>query len=203
MEWPVPMVCPIVDMTEADSEKTLIEAARAGSEAAFAALIRRHESRVQRIAIRMLGAGDDADDVAQETFIRFHDALDRFRGDATVGTYVSRIAMNLSLNTLRRRRWRLRRFVRRDTDELRPADEPAHHDPDPALGAERRAAIVGALGRLSDAHRAVVVCRLLEEYSTRETALLLKIPEGTVMSRLTRALGQLRTDLRQTGMGRP
>lgn len=96
------------------SDDELVAGCRAGDEAAFAALIRRYQPQVERIVVSMLGAGDDAEDAAQETFIRLHRSLEGFRGEAALGTWVSRIAINLSLNALRRRRWQLSRFVRRD-----------------------------------------------------------------------------------------
>ncbi len=193
------MAIPPSASSDAPSDAELLAAARGGDDAAFAALVRRHQRQVERIVIRMLGRDgrDDADDVAQETFIRFHGALGDFRAEAAVSTYLTRIAINLSLNVLRRRRWQLRRLVRRDTaDPAAPdmRDVPAPATVDRTITDERRAALERALGRLSDDHRAVVVCRLLEDLSTRETAALLRIPDGTVMSRLTRALEKLRED---------
>ncbi len=182
------------------ADEDLLARCRASDEGAFAELVRRYQAPVERIVVRMLGAGDDADDVAQETFIRLHAAIDDFRGDAAVGTYVGRIAINLSLNALRRRRWQLGRFIRRDVVPAATIHEPAPDAPDRAVIAERRNALAGALGRLGDRHRAVVVLRYLEDYSTRETAEILQIPEGTVMSRLTRALQALRADLGASGM---
>lgn len=194
------MVKSAVVWNDDSADADLVAAARGGDDLAFAALIRAHQNRVERITIRMLGAGDEAEDVAQDTFIRFYEALDKFRGDSAVGTYVSRIAMNLSLNALRRRRWQLRRFVRDDTVRSEVFALPAPETGDAAEISERRAVLERAVGALSDEHRAVVVCRLLEEFSTRETAELLRIPEGTVMSRLTRALEKLRVTLGHSGL---
>lgn len=178
----------------------LLSAARTGDDVAFAVLVHRHEPRVARMTIRMLGAGDDAEDVAQETFIRFHAAMDQFREDATVATYVSRIAMNLSLNVLRKRRWTMRRFVGQGLESRKVLNFTAPDQSDAVVADERKRILEGALRTLSDDHRAVVVCRMLEDYSTRETANMLGLPEGTVMSRLTRALEKLRTALRNAGL---
>lgn len=184
----------------ATSDADLVTAARDGSDPAFAELIHRYQGQVERVVIRMVGPGDEAEDVAQETFIRFHRALRTFRGDAAVATYLTRIAMNLSLNALRRRRWQLRRFVRRDAMDT--ADTAVYgRDPDDrATTVDQRKRIERALGQLSTDQRAVVVCRLLEDCSTRETAAMLGIPEGTVMSRLTRALERLRRELHTEGI---
>ena len=163
-------------------------------------LVNRHQAAVGRAVIRMLGPGDDADDVAQETFIRFHRALAEFRGDAELGTYLTRIAINLSLNALRRRKWQLRRFVRRDIAATDSIQEPHVLPSEDVLTLERRAQLENALGKLNDEQRAVVVLRMLEEYSTRETAEMLRVPEGTVMSRLTRALANMQHHLRDSGL---
>jgi RNA polymerase sigma-70 factor (ECF subfamily) len=209
MEWNPAIVCPTGDMaapmtsTDLRSDDELVAGSRAGDERAFAQLIRRYQARVERIVVRMLGPGDDAEDVAQETFIRLHRGLDGFRGESAIGTYVSRIAINLSLNALRRRRWQLRRFIRRDVEPEARRDEPMVEVTDTVVAEERSAALAAALDRLGDRHRAVVVLRLLEEYSTRETAEMLQIPEGTVMSRLTRALQKLQQDLRASGLEAP
>ena len=115
MEWPEGCGCPIrvlacaapmpplsdrADPTPDLADAALIARARAGDGAAFRRLVERSERVVASTGIGMLGPGDDADDVGQETFVQFHRALDRFRGDATLKTYLVRIAMNLSLNAL-------------------------------------------------------------------------------------------------------
>lgn len=191
-----------LSVTHADprSDDVLLAECRAGDERAFGALVRRYQERIERIVVRMLGNGDEAEDVAQETFIRLHRSLADFRGEAALATYLSRIAINLSLNALRRRRWQLGRFIRRDTEPGAREEEPVVESADLVVAEERRVALSAALGRLDDRHRAVVVLRLLEDYSTRETAEMLQIPEGTVMSRLTRALQKLQHDLRASGM---
>ena len=176
------------------SDADLIARARAGDDRAFAMLVERHEGAVAATAIAMLGRGDDAEDVGQETFIRFHRALGAFRGDASLKTYLVHIAMNLSINALRRRRRSLLRFVSRDQTpiehvEPRPGPERAADD------AELKRVVRSAIARLGEKHRAVVVLRLLQDCSTRETARILGIPEGTVLSRLSRALVELEAEL--------
>ena len=99
-------------MNDIISDDELIAAARVGDDRAFALLVDRYESVVAATVIGMLGPGDEADDVGQETFIRFHRALDAFRGESSLKTYLVHIAMNLSLNALKRQRRSLLRFVR-------------------------------------------------------------------------------------------
>ena len=75
------------------------------------------------VVTAMLGPGDEAEDVGQETFLRFYGSLDRFRGDAAPGTYLTRIAINLSRNALRRERRRAEQFTSRD-DPAFPVEDP-------------------------------------------------------------------------------
>lgn len=168
---------------------TLVARAVAGEEAAFRELVVRHESAVARTVTAMLGAGDDADDVGQETFVRFFRALPRFRGDSEVRTYLLRIAMNLSCDALARRR-RRSGWVRLDTSD----DDPPVDAPDQQTlmeQDERKEIVTRAVQSLDPKHRAVVVLRLLDERSTAEAAQILGVPEGTIMSRLKRALAKL------------
>jgi RNA polymerase sigma-70 factor (ECF subfamily) len=167
----------------------LLARARAGDAEAFRALVERYQGVVAGVVIGMLGPGDDADDVGQETFIRFHAALDRFRGEAQLGTYLRRIAMNLSLNALKRRRRHRLRLVSRDQSAA-PLPEPAVEAHD-AESTERRDVVRAAVARLDEKHRSVVVLRLLDGLSTTETAAVLNLPPGTVMSRLSRAMDEL------------
>src|SRR6478672_1109537 len=115
-------------MTDPSTDAELLARARRGEEDAFRALVVRYEPVVAATVIGMLGRGADADDVGQETFIRFYDALDRFREESTLKTYLVRIAMNLSLNALQRRRRAALRFVSRDESGVslaEPVVEPA------------------------------------------------------------------------------
>ncbi|HVX41334.1 MAG TPA: sigma-70 family RNA polymerase sigma factor [Gemmatimonadaceae bacterium] len=180
------------DTPHADAE--LIARARAGDDRAFAMLVGRYEGVVAATAIGMLGRGDDAEDVGQETFIRFHRALGDFRGDSSLKTYLVHIAMNLSINALRRRRRSLLRFVSRDQSPIEHLEPRPGPDRD-TDATELKAVVRAAIARLGEKHRAVVVLRLLHECSTRETAEILGIPEGTVLSRLSRALQELEADL--------
>ncbi|MCC7052730.1 MAG: RNA polymerase sigma factor [Gemmatimonadaceae bacterium] len=179
-------------MIDTDNDADLVARARRGDDDAFRRLVERHQAAVARTVFGMLGAGDDADDAGQETFVRFHQALDSFRGDSSVRTYLVRIAMSVSLNALRSRTRRETRFVSDDTAIEHAVDETTGAAMPDGDTAER---IRLALDALSEEHRAVVVLRLLEERSTRETAEILEVPEGTVLSRLSRAVRQLRVTL--------
>jgi RNA polymerase sigma-70 factor, ECF subfamily len=180
-----------------ESDAELIARARAGDDRAFRTLVERYEGAVAATVLGMLGRGDDAEDVGQETFIRFHHALGNFRGESSLKTYLVHIAMNLSLNALKRRRRSFLRFVSRDE-----TSDPIGEFPEPRVGpdgdvdaGELHAFVRAAVMRLNEKHRAVVVLRLFQECSTRETAELLGVPDGTVLSRLSRAMKELERQL--------
>jgi RNA polymerase sigma-70 factor, ECF subfamily len=204
------MAQPVDRRDPGPSDEALLVRARSGDERAFAAIVTRHEPRVAATAIGMLGPGNEAEDVGQETFIRLYRSLDRFRGDASLGTYLTRIAMNLSLTALRRRKSWYAHFVPAGAGpEGREADgrtaagprieaiaAEGTRDALASLETEERAVRVRrALDELKPEHRAVVVLRWMEGLSTRDTAKALGVPEGTVMSRLYRAMDRLGTAL--------
>ena len=174
------------------SDDELLRASRDGNVAAFGELVKRYESKVAATVVGMLGKGDEADDIGQETFIRFYHALKSFRGDSSIGTYITRIAMNLSLNEIRRRERRRFLFKRIDTENA--TEEPFAQSR--ADEFDEKEIIRRAMETLSPKFRAVVNLRLAEGYSTQETAVILGIPVGTVLSRLQRAQKQLQSVLR-------
>jgi RNA polymerase sigma-70 factor (ECF subfamily) len=170
------------------SDEKLIEATLAGNDNAFKELVRRYESRIAATVIGMLGKCPEAEDVGQETFIRFYNSLKNFRGESGVGTYLTRIAINLSLNELKRRKRISLFFFRKDEDEqFAIPDENSH-----SSGSEEKEIIQGMIGRLEPKFRSVIVLRLLDGYSTEETAQILSIPVGTVLSRLARGQKKLK-----------
>lgn len=163
-------------------------AARSGDQGAFAQLVKRHADRVATTAKGMLGDTPEAEDVGQETFVRLFHSLKTFRGESKLGTYLTRIAINLSINELRRRK---RHDILYAPTGGRPYDE-RHVVPDPVSefeydAMESRDAVRTAIASLKPRLRAVIVLRLIDGYSTKETAGILKIPMGTVLSRLSRA----------------
>ncbi|MBK7832453.1 MAG: RNA polymerase sigma factor [Gemmatimonadetes bacterium] len=176
-------------MNAPPTDASLLAQARRGDHGAFRTLVERYQDAVANVVIGMLGRGDDADDVGQETFIRFHDALGQFRGDAALGTYLRRIAMNLSLNALKRRQRVQSRFVSRDAFTAALGEPPVA--PYDAERTERQETVRRAVSQLTEAHRAVVVLRILDGRSTNETAEVLQVPPGTVMSRLARGMAEL------------
>lgn len=174
------------------TDEELVARARSGDAFAFEKIIRRYEGQVAATVISMMGRGPEAEDIGQETFIRLHAYLHKYRGDASLGTYIVRIAINQALKALKRRQRQRQWFVRYDAEPDRPVASPMHGDQ--VLDVRERERLVrSALDKIRPAQRAVVALRMLEGYSTRETAEMLNIPEGTVMSRLSRGLKQLET----------
>jgi RNA polymerase sigma-70 factor (ECF subfamily) len=169
------------------TDQEIIEASLTGNSNAFAEIVRRYEPKVAATVIGMLGHCPEAADVGQETFIRFFKSMKNFRGESSVGTYLIRIAMNLSLNELDRRR-RQSRIVDLDDPDIAgkiPGSPAAHEE-------TNTAEIVNwAIEKLEPKFRSAVVLRMVEGYSTEETAQILQLPLGTVLSLLSRAKAQL------------
>lgn len=165
----------------------LVEACRSGSHAAFAALVERHRRAVYQVCYRFAGNHDDAADLSQEVFLRAYRGLSRFRGDASVGTWLYRIAVNASLNRVSTRP---PAQVALDGAPDLPA---AATDPVETLAADRRAAVVrAAVARLPERQRATVILRVYQGLSHREIAQALGTTEGAAKANLFHAIGNLR-----------
>ena len=168
----------------------LLKRARSGDQRAFGQLVERHEAAVRGIVSGMVGPAQ-AEDVAQEVFLKFYRALDKFAGNAKLSTYLGRIAINTALTALEKRKRQPTHLGTEAQELLHQAD----HSQSPER-AELKDVLRQALGRLSEEYRAVVVLRLVEGYSVSETAELLQIPMGTVASRLARAQKELQRYLK-------
>ena len=190
-----PLTKPLSQQLAVPPDEDLLARAREGDRRAFRLLVERYEDDVAATVVAMLGPVAEVDDVVQEAFIRFYQTLDRFRGEAAVSTYLKRIAINRALDALRHRKRFLGRFRSRD-DETYPAPEPSIEEEGYAEARERARLVHQAIEALPPKHRAVVVLRMIEGYSTEETAEMLGIPYGTVLSRLSRAHAKLKELLR-------
>ncbi|MCC6749688.1 MAG: sigma-70 family RNA polymerase sigma factor [Deltaproteobacteria bacterium] len=177
-----------------DDSQALVERARKGDRAAFGLLVRRYHRRVYGLAHRMLGNHDDADDVAQETFVRAYSRLGQFQGQADFFTWLYRIALNVALNQLRH----ARRHREAGRLGLLPAPLAQEADADPQRAAELRRAMAElavAFESLSDTLKATVVLVLMEGMAYREAAAVLECSEGTVAWRVHEARSALRRQL--------
>lgn len=170
------------------SERELIERARKGDRAAEREIYDAHVDRVFRLAYRMCGRADLAEDFVQETFVKAFGALDKFRGDAALSTWLHSIATRVVLNGLRS----VKRHEKR-AEPLEAADREgaAPEPPDPDL--KRR--LTAALDGLKDEYRMVVVMHDMEGYTHDEIGAALGIAEGSSKARLSRARAMLRAEL--------
>ena len=181
-----------------DPDRELVARWQAGDDAAFEALVRRHESRVYRLLLRMMGSPEEAEDVAQETFLNLHRHGRRFRGEARFSTFVYRVAANAALNrrrSLGRRRARIEKLIQRQAagDDL---PTTPRNPEDATLGSELSLHVREALDKLSPSLRMPVVLYDLEGLAYGEIAEVLGVAEGTVKSRIHRARKALRDELR-------
>ena len=171
-------------------EDALVASAQKGSEAAFAEIVRRYQRAVYRVAWALTRNDADADDLAQEAFVRAWGAIGRFEIGQPLYPWLARITTNLAYSLFRRRK-------RRPEAPIEPLleagmqfgveDDPAEH----AVTNERNANLRACFAQLSPEHQSVLALRVVQDLSYEEIASALNVPVGTVMSRLARARGAL------------
>jgi RNA polymerase sigma-70 factor (ECF subfamily) len=175
-------------------DRALIDRATGGEADALDALARKHRPAVRRTALAVLGDEDAAEDVAQDAMIRMQASLPGFRGEAELGTWLYRVTLNLCQDHLRRTRRR-----RGDVPLHDAPSSPAfrrEERPDETVDRERaRAAVRAALAALPEDQREVLTLRYMADLSYAEIARITATPQGTVASRVFRALVRLGQDL--------
>lgn len=185
----------------AETDRELVDRARAGDSAAFAELVRRYTPRVRRLARHLVRGHADADDVAQEAFVRAHQALPRFDGRSEFFTWLYRIAVNLSLNRVRATN--VRRSVPIDDPSIEGAlvGREGRNDPGHVLE-ERRlvAALLEEIDRLPESLRATLVVVCIEHVPQDEAATVFGCSAGTIAWRVHEARKRLREALAARGM---
>jgi RNA polymerase sigma-70 factor (ECF subfamily) len=180
---------------EPADETRLVEAAQRGDQASFGEIVRHYQRAVYRVAYGLTRNAADADDLAQETFVRAYQAIGRFRVGEPLYPWLSRIAVNQAYSLHRRRK-------RRPETSIEPLVEAGRQwavDDDPADHAdrgERQTQLQEAFEELSPEHQAVLTLRVVEGLSYDEIAQSVGVPPGTVMSRLSRARAELKARLR-------
>lgn len=186
----------------------LVELAKANNSMAFGCIVERYGQRITATITGMLGHVAEVEDVAQTVFLSFYKSLDQYKGEAQLSTYLTRIAINLSLNALKVRKRQSWFTYFSMTAGLKEASDSDEHQAPPLQIADEtdygnqalnRDLVQKALNKLPDDLRTVAVLRLMEGYSTQETANLLQIPLGTVLSKLARARDKLRLILQHLG----
>jgi RNA polymerase sigma-70 factor (ECF subfamily) len=175
-------------MAEVDDEQRCLQNSLAGDETAYMALVQRYQKMIHALTYRMTGSLDDADDLAQETFIRAFHQLGSFRGEAKFSTWLCRIAMNVCLN------WRQREGKRNEVHHRWAAetfnnDPPANKDDSLDETGER---VRQALGRLPAKQRAAIVLTVYQGLNHAEAARVLGCSETTVSWRLFAARNKLK-----------
>lgn len=169
------------------SDKEYAERAGKGDWQSFSMLVRRHQDHVYRFVLGMMGCREDALELTQEVFLRAFRALSSWRSDALFSTWLFRIAANVAIDNLRRRK--LATYVSFDECEDFVAHTPGPEEL--AEAGERGRLLESALQKLPPEYREVLLLREIEEMSYSEIAQVLRIREGTVKSRISRARGLL------------
>jgi RNA polymerase sigma-70 factor (ECF subfamily) len=185
-----------------ESDRALVQRAQAGDAQAFAALVDRHAPRVRRLARQLVRGHADADDLAQDTFVRAYQALDRFDGRSEFFTWIYRIAVNLSLN--RARSLSIRRSVPLDDPQIEGSVALlTRGSAEGVSGIDRRrvaAALLEELDRLPDALRVTLTLVCIDGTPQNEVAEILGCSVGTVGWRVHEARKRVRDGLRARGL---
>lgn len=186
-------------MTE--KERALLDRCCTGDAAAFEALISSYQKKVYNVAYRMLGNTDDASEIAQEVFIKIFRSIRQFKGEAAFSTWVYKIAVNMCLDELRRRKKSKVVYIDEavrledgDVEKQIPGELPGPEEM--AEKNELRKIVEKAIGLLDEKHRCVIVLRDIQGMSYEEIARILGCPPGTVKSRINRARAALKDILK-------
>jgi len=171
-----------------------VEAALAGQKEAFGQLVERYQDRLIHAISRYLGSVEEAHDVAQDAFVQAYTRLASFRGEAAFYTWLYRIAFNLAMTRVRRRRPMQSLDQAKDRLGNEPIDVGATAETG-ILREEQARVVHMALGQLDEEFRQVLVLRELEGCTYDQISQILEVPVGTVRSRLYRARIQLRDHL--------
>jgi RNA polymerase sigma-70 factor (ECF subfamily) len=188
-------------------ERELVHKLKLRDEAAFSAFVLKYQERVFRLLLRMLGDRAEAEDLAQEVFISIFKAIDGFRGDSQLSTWVYRVAANHCRNRIKY----LVRRRRQVTDGYEEGDEQSFDQtahtrpaaPDQLLEARQTEVLLQeGLLSLDEEQRELIVLREVEHLSYDEIMAITGLPEGTVKSRLHRARAGLREHIERAERGR-
>lgn len=178
---------------EQRSDIELIEQVRNGNRQAFTELMRRYQGRVYWTARRIVGTHDDADDITQETFVKAYTGLGDFRGEASFFTWLYRIAVNLSLNAVRKRQ--VITYIRESEiiNRFLPSSDDPHQE---AELHDQERMIEQAVASLPEKQRAVFVMRYYDEMSYEEISSVLKTSVGGLKANYFHALRKVQEHIR-------
>ncbi|MCC6442763.1 MAG: sigma-70 family RNA polymerase sigma factor [Armatimonadetes bacterium] len=180
-----------------DPDADLVRLARAGNMQAFEQLVARHQRAIYALVSRMVYLRDEVDDLVQDIFVQAYRALPGFRGDAAFGTWLYRVAVNMTRKRLKRMSHQ--NHLSLDDPEAnlgeRMISEESDDPQEKAVLAQQNRAVREAIDRLSEKHRLVIVLHYFEERSCEEIARILDCSVGTVWSRLHYACKKLKGEL--------
>ena len=184
------------------SDHALIEATKQGDETAFALIVTRYRNPITNYLYRFLNDYEEAVDLAQETFVRVYFAIERYHTEYAFSTYIYRIATNLAISEIRKRKRRtilsltgLFQTDAEDTTEFQPTDDKAL--PDKRLIDDEQARVIArAIATLPPKYRVPIILRDIEGKTYEEIASILELGLGTTKSRISRARGLLKEKLK-------
>lgn len=176
---------------ELDADLEIVAQCRSGDREAFASLVQKYQGKVLTLATRILDSHTEAEDLAQDIFVKVFQSLQEFRGASRFSTWLYRITVNQCLNYLRSGAHRRQALIPTAPKEL-VAPSPAGNPHWTLEQKERRALVQAKLQELSPDHRTIVVLRDIEGLSYEEIAEVLHLESGTVKSRLHRARMELK-----------
>ena len=188
----------------APSDRELIARTLGGDGAAFAVLVERFQRKIFRLALAIVRDDMEADTITQDTFIQAYTHLAKFQGRSEFETWLTRIAINRSRDTLRRRRF-VSLFAGEGGEEDAMMFEPIDERPDPEreiMARQLRVAIDRAERKLSGQQKVIFRLRHYENHSLEEIAELLGLRAGTVRAHLFRAVHKIRKELAEWKQGR-
>ena len=185
-------------MPDPPADQELIERTLAGDGDAYAVLVERYQRKIYRIAFSIVRDESEADSVTQDTFVQAYTSLRKFEGRSGLETWLIRIAINRSRDSLRRRRFVSLVFLRDDEEEQRPMIEPVDDRPGPEqelMASQLRAAIARAERSLSPQQKVIFRLRHYENLPVDEIAAHLGLRPGTVRAQMFRAAEKIRKAL--------
>jgi len=185
-----------------DDEHILLKKSQEGDIHAFEQLIESYQKRVFNIAYRIIGSYDDANELAQEVFIKVYRSLSQFKGRSSFSTWIYSITKNVCYDELRKRKNKkvvyIDEDIKYDNNEIQRQVEDGRPQPDEiAEKNEIKRIVHEAIMELSYEHREAIVLRDIQGFSYEEISKLLKCPEGTVKSRINRARRSLKNILKK------
>ena len=184
------------------TDAELVESCLAGTREAFDVLVERHQRHVYQLCYRFVGNHEDASDLAQDVFIRAYRGLPKFKGQASLGTWLYRIGVNVCLNKIGTKAPKPESL-----DPLLAASDqriasPAESAPDALLRGERAEQVRAAIARLPRKQRATLILRVYHELPHEEIAGILGSSVGAVKANFFHALNNLKKLMVEAGSGR-